>query len=243
MPQVLTTNALILCPHGGKGTSDKPSNPKWSVNGGIVLLEGDTGTLACPPPGVDVSVPCDRYQLLSMGLNAARIDGGKVMLVTDFNLTFTGLPLTMTEFHTTLDDSTPVPIPAGQPVPPLSSDMLDMMAPVVVATPPVLVFNSMTMQPATLPATFTLTSANPMQWLLTLINDPLKNSEDMTNGSPPGLTVVPTGGIWTHSPLTVTVTMTAAFMAALTPGKHHLYMTGVSRRGLSSYAEVILTVI
>jgi hypothetical protein len=31
-------------------------------------------------------------------------------------------------------------------------------------------------------------------------------------------------------------------MAALTPGKHHLYMTGVSKRGLSGYAEAVLTV-
>ena len=237
MPQVLTTNALIFCPHGGKGTSI-PSDPKWSVNGGLVLLEGDTGTLACP----FVIFPCIGYQLRSMGLNAARIDGRKVMLVTDFNLTFTGLPLTMTEFHTTLDDSTPAPIPAGQPAPPLSSEMLDMVPPAVIVTPPTLAFNSLTMQPVTLATTFTLTSANPMRWLLTLINEPLKTHADMTNGLPPGLTVAPAGGGWDSTPLTVTVTMTAAFMATLTSGKHHLYMTGISQRGLSGYAEFILTI-
>jgi hypothetical protein len=241
MPQVLTTNALIVCPHGGKGTSI-PTDPKWSVNGGIVLLEGDTGTLACPPPGVPVLVPCGGYHLSSMGLNATRIDGRRVMLVTDFNMTDTGLPLTMTEFHTTVDDSTPVPIPVGQPAPSLPPAMQDMTPPVIAASPLILAFNSATMQPATLAATFTLTSANPMQWLLTLINDPLASHTDVTNGLPPGLTVNPGGGGWNSSPLTVTVTMTALFMANLTPGRHHLYMTGVSQRGLSSYAEVVLTV-
>lgn len=237
MPQVLTTNAVILCPHGGVGTSI-PSNPKWSVNGGFVLLENDTGTLACP----FLIYPCIGYRLRSMGLNATRIDTRKVILVTDFNLSFTGLPLTMTEFHTTVDNSTPVPIPPGQPAPPLSPALLDMVPPVVVAKPPTLAFNSVTMQPVTLATTFTLTSANPMQWLLTLINEPLKTDANMTQGLPPGLTVVPAGGVWAQSPLIITVTMTAAFMASLTPGRHHLYMTGISQRGLSGYAEVILTV-
>ena len=47
MPQVLTTNALILCPHGGKGVT-APTDPKWSVNGGTVALEGDPGVITCP---------------------------------------------------------------------------------------------------------------------------------------------------------------------------------------------------
>ena len=67
MPQVLTTNAVIVCPHGGLGTS-LPTDPKWSVNGGIVLLEGDTGTLACPPPGVPGAGP---LRGLSAGLHGA----------------------------------------------------------------------------------------------------------------------------------------------------------------------------
>lgn len=241
MPQVLTTNAVIVCPHGGLGTS-LPTDPKWSVNGGIVLREGDTGTLACPPPGVPVLVPCVGYQLVSMGLNATQIDGRRVILVTDFNQTITGLPLKMTELHTTVDDSTPAPIPAGQPAPPLPPAMQDMVPPVVVAAPPALAFNSTTMLPATLATTFTLTSANPMQWLLTLIDDPLATHQDVTSGLPPGLTVTPGGGTWNSSPLTVTVTMTALFMAGLTSGQHHFYMTGVGQRGLSGYAEVILTV-
>jgi hypothetical protein len=108
MPQVLTTNALILCPHMGPGTSI-PSDPKWSVNGGFVLLENDVGTLACPY----LPCPCVGYVLQSMGLNATEVDGRKVILVTDFNQTLTGLPLTITEFHQTYDDSVPAALPPG----------------------------------------------------------------------------------------------------------------------------------
>jgi hypothetical protein len=237
MPQVLTTNAIIICPHGGLGTS-VPTVPKWSVNSGVVLLENDAGTLACP----FLIYPCLGYQLRSMGLNATRIDNRRVILVTDFNLSLTGLPLTMTELHTTIDNSTPAPIPAGQPAPPLSAALLDIVPPVVTAAPPTLAFNTVTMQPPTLAATFTLVSAHPMQWLLTLINEPLRSHADMTSGLPPGLTVAPAGGSWNSSPLVVTMTMTAVFMAGLTPGLHHFYMTGVSQRGLSGYAEVVLTV-
>jgi hypothetical protein len=120
--------------------------------------------------------------------------------------------------------------------------MQDLVPPVVVAAPPLLAFNTTTMMPATLATTFTLTSAYPMQWRLTLINDPLAAHTDVTSGLPPGLVVIPGGGGWSSSLLTVTVTMTAPFMAGLTPGQHHFYMTGVSQRGLSSYAEVLLTV-
>jgi hypothetical protein len=240
MPQVLTTKALIVCPHDGVGTSIPTApNPKWSVNGGAVLLENDTGTLlGCQL----LSHPCRRYTLRSMGLNATRVDGQRVILVTDFNRTQSRLPLRMTEFHTTMDNSTPEPIPAGQPAPPLSPALLDMVPPAVTVGPPTLAFNSVTMLPPTLATMFTLSSANPMQWVLTLINEPLGSDADVTNGLPPGLVVAPTGGGWNSATLAVTVTMTAAFMAALTPGRHHFYMTGVSQRGLSNYAEVVLTV-
>jgi len=98
------------------------------------------------------------------------------------------------------------------------------------------------MQPATLTATFTLISLYSKQWLLTLINEPLKSHVNMTNGLPPGLVVAPAGGKWDSSPLTIMLTMTAAFMASLTLGQHHFYMTGISQRGLPGYAEIILTV-
>jgi hypothetical protein len=38
------------------------------------------------------------------------------------------------------------------------------------------------------------------------------------------------------------MTMTAMFMASLTPGKHRFFMTGVSQRGLSDFFEIVLTV-
>ena len=46
MPQVLTTNAKIVCPHLGVGTTLN-SSIDWSVNGGYVARDGDTGTLSC----------------------------------------------------------------------------------------------------------------------------------------------------------------------------------------------------
>ncbi|MCB9076085.1 MAG: hypothetical protein H6631_00675 [Anaerolineaceae bacterium] len=237
MPQVLTTNAQIFCPHGGKGVSI-PTVPKWTVNGGIVLLEGDTGTLTCP----FVLCPCVGYTLKSMGLNATTIDGRKVILATDFNQTFTGLPLLITETHQAFDDTTPAPLPENRPAPPPSPDMADMTKPVVLGIPPALAFNTMTMMPAVITATFTLTTAFPLKWVLTMLNGVAKINVDLTNGLPPGALVVPPGGNWSSPSLVVTVTLNAAFMAALGPGMHHFWMTGVSRRGLSGFAEVILTV-
>jgi hypothetical protein len=238
MPRVLTTNALIVCPHGGKGTSI-PTDPKWSINNGIVLLENDTGMLTCP----FIPLPCASYQLKSMGLNATQIDGRKVILETDFNQTLTGLPLLITDFHQTFDDSTVAPIPSGQSAPPLPAELSDTIRPLVTGVPPALAFNSTTMLPPTLLTTFTLTSDHPLQWILTLINEPQKRNLDVTNGLPPALVVAPPGGSWATSALVVTVTMTNLFMASLGIGMHHFYMTAVSRRGLSSYSEVKLTVI
>jgi hypothetical protein len=240
MPQVLTTNAVILCPHGGIGTSI-PTNPKWSVNGGVVLLENDLGTLACP----FLILPCLGYQLRSMGLNESQIDGRKVILATDFNQTFTGLPLTMAEFHTTIDNSTPVPIPAGQPAPSLSPALADTVQPTVMGAPLALAFNSVTQQPAIVTASFTLSSAFPLKWLLTLLSEVPPSHSDITNGAPPNLVVAPAGGGWSTPALAVTMTMNAAYMSGLGIGKHHFFMTGVSQRGLSNLphgAEIVLTV-
>lgn len=235
MPQVLTTNALILCPHGGKGTT-VPTSTKWAVNGGLVSLEGDSGVLACP----FIPFPCVGYQLKSMDLNATQVDGRKVILVTDFNQTFTGLPLRMTEFHQTFDDSTPAPIPAGQAAPPPLPEMADLAPPVV--APPLQAFPFSISAPAPLVAVFSLTTNHPLKWVLTLINEPLKYNMDLTNGSPAGATVVPSGGQWSTPSLTVTVTMTPSFLTALTAGLHHLFLTAVSRRGLSGYAQAAITV-
>jgi hypothetical protein len=176
-----------------------------------------------------------------MGLNATTVNGRKVILVTDFQQSFTGLPLTIVETHTTIDNSTPAPIPPKQNAPPLSSAMADDTAPVVLAVPPVASFVTSTMQPATVPITFTLSHPYPLQWILTLINGTVGTNANVTNGLP-GLAVTPAGGAWSTPSLTVTATMTAAFMAALSPGTHYLYMTGVSQRGLSSHAQTTITV-
>lgn len=238
MPQVLTTNAIITCPHGGLGTST-PTNPKWSVNGGIVLLENDPGVLACP----FLLHPCVGYQLRSMGLNATRIDERKVILVTDFNQSVTGLPLVMTETHQTFDDSTPTPIPAGQTAPPLAAALADAIAPVVAAVPPALAFNTVTSLPPTVVATFNLFSDFPLSWKLVVISEPVGRDMDITNDPPPpGLMVAPSGGSWTTPVLVVTLTMTAVFMAGLGIGTHHFFMTGVTQRGLTAFAEMVFAV-
>jgi hypothetical protein len=177
-----------------------------------------------------------------MGLNATQIKGQRVILVTDFNQTATGLPLTMVETHAIIDNSSPAPIPDGQPAPPLSPPMADMAKPVVTSSIATLAFNQTTMSPPTLIVTFTLIAAHPWRWILRQIDEPEQVSNNRTSGRPPGLTVTPSGGVWDVSPLTITMTMTAAFMVTLAPLVHRFFMTGVSQRGLSNFAEVILTV-
>lgn len=98
------------------------------------------------------------------------------------------------------------------------------------------------MKPPSLIATFTLFSDYPLQWVLTLINEPLRRDVDISNGLPPGLLVAPPGGHWDSPNLTVTVTMTSAYMASLEVGKHHFFMTGVNQRGLNGFAQIELRV-
>jgi hypothetical protein len=236
MPQVMTTNAIVLCPHGGQGVTT-PTAPLWSVKGAFVVREGDSGVLSCP-----FLTPCVGYTLRSMGLNSTKVGGIAAILVTDFNQSFTGLPLTVTETHTTIDNSTPAPIPAGGAAPPLSAELLDDTPPVVVAAPPVLAFNLTTQLPPTAPVTFTLTHPFPMQWILIRVSEPpLATNEDLTAGAA-GATPAPAGGAWPSPNLNVVLTLTAVYMNALGAGVHHFYMTGVSKRGMSNWAESILTV-
>ncbi len=236
MPQVLTTNAIILCPHGGKGTTI-PVHPKWTVNSGYVSVEGDTGILACP----FLPLPCTGYMLQSMGLNATQIDGQKVILVTDFNQTVTGLPLIMAEFHQTFDESTPAPLPAGEPPPSTPPELSDFAAPVVVATLPYTPLALTPPPPPPVVIAFTMTAQHPLKWILTLIDEPEKQHADLTNGWP-GAMIEPAGGDWSTPSLTVTVTLPTTFLATLAPGKHHLFLTAVSQRGLSSNAESVVEV-
>jgi hypothetical protein len=74
-----------------------------------------------------------------------------------------------------------------------------------------------------------------------LINTTLKRKQDLTNGAP-GVTVVPANGQWSTPTLTVSVTLTPPFVAELTPGTHYLFLTAISRRGLSDYAEAHIEV-
>jgi len=236
MPQLMTTNALVTCPHGGKGTSI-PSSPKWSIQGGFVLREGDTGVLSC-----GWVPPCVSYVLKSMHLNATVIDGVPAVLVTDFNQTLTGLPLMIIETHTTLDNSTPAPVPAGSDAPPLSPELLDTTPPIVVPLLPAAAFSSTTMLPVTLPLVFTLASPFPLMWKLTRVSEPSGTYADLTNGDPTGAVAMPAGGDWTTPLLTVTLTMSATYMAGLGIGIHRFSMTGVNQRGLWASAEAVLTV-
>src|SRR6266496_520327 len=199
MPQVLTTNAMILCAHLTPAQKNPPLAPLWSINGGNVLVEGDTGTFpTCPS-----IFPCGGYLLRSMGLNATQMAAKRVILATDFNQTLSGLPITMIETHPVFDNSTPQPIPDGQPAPPLPPEMADLVKPVVLSSATNLAFNKTTMSPATLAATFTLTSAHPLLWILRQIDEPEHTTSNRTNVQPAGLTVSPSGGVWNVSPLII----------------------------------------
>jgi hypothetical protein len=264
MPLMMTTGALVTCPHGGVGTSIS-ANPIVSITGMTALVENDTGLLACPL----LPWPCVGYTLKSMGLNSATIGSSKAILATDFQQSQTGLPLTILETQTITRDDTP---PAGgggggggggapggasgaaggaggaaadaaAPTPP---ELLDMVKPVVTASTSALAFDSTTQLPPVAPVIFTLATDHPLRWQLRLINPVQKYDLDLTAGTTPGAAVVPAGGEWSTASLSITLTLTAVFMAALgktTPTTlHEFYCTGISRRGLSAYAVMKLTV-
>jgi hypothetical protein len=237
MPQVLTTNAKIYCPHGGVGTTLNTST-HWSINGYYVALDGDTGTLSCV-----FTPPCFSYVLQSMGLNAVQMDGRKVMLVTDFLKSVTGLPLLVTEVHNIVDDSTPAPLPVGQPVPPLPPALADTTPPVVQLTVPPLDFHTLVTPPVPVTATFSLSATYPLQWILVLIHKGvLGGNEDLTNGIPGMALVSPKGGNWDSQTLIINVTLQGGYVATFPPGEHELYLTGITQRGLSAYAKAAFQV-
>jgi hypothetical protein len=236
MPRIMTTNATVSCPHGGVGTSI-PAMPIWTIEGGVALREGDTGTLTCNFP-----VPCVGYTLGSMKLNATTIRGANAILETDFNQTFTGLPLAVADHHHTIDNSTPVPVPNGGQAAALSAELADVVTPVVIPVPPTAAFVIATPLPA-IPVTFTLMSPFPMKWVLTRVSEPPNSTHaDLTSGDPSGAAIVPSGGGWDVPALIVTLTLSAAYLTTLGPGRHHFYMTAVSRRGLFSVQECLIIV-
>jgi hypothetical protein len=246
MPQVLTTNAIILCPHGGKGTSI-PVNPidsKWTVNDGTVLLDGDSGVVSVLP--CVFIPPCGGYQLNSMKLNATQVDGRHVMLVTDFIQSFTGFPLVVKETHQVYDESTPAPVPAGGPPPPLPLELQQTDHPSVTVVPDTLTFSpsafGSTGQPTTLPMTFSLQSQFPQRWILNLISAPSGQYREITPGEPPNILVAPAGGPWNSSSLIVTVTLAGTFMATLQQGNHYFVLTAINHRGTTNYSQDKLTI-
>ena len=241
MPRVVTTNTQILCAHFKPAVKNPPLAPLWTIDGATVLVEGDSGTfLTCPS-----NFQCGGYLLRSMGLNATQVAGKRVILVTDFNQTTSGLPITMIETHPVFDETTPAAIPDGQSAPPLPPELTDLIKPVVISSLPSLAFDKTLGTPLSVLVTFTLTSAHPMRWILTQIDEPgpPPSTHDRTNApQPAGMTVSPSGGVWNVSTLIINLTMTAAFMGTLLPGDHRFFLTGVSQRGLSNFAEVVLTV-
>ena len=244
MPKVLTRNAVIKCPHGGIGQSI-PSQTSVTIAGAPILVHGDTGVIPncsnLPPAGV----PCVGYTLTSMNLNAVTVGGRRVIIDTDFEKSFTGYPLSLTDFHKVEDRSLPVNVPPGGTftTPP---ELQDSDQPTIAALPPVLAFSKAgfanTGMPLLLSLTFTVISRFPNRWMLTMIVPP--GSTDITSSAPAGLTVLPSGGSWNDSPLTVTVTLTAAYMMALPiiPAKVSFVMVGINQRGRSAFAEAVLWV-
>jgi hypothetical protein len=237
MPQLLTTNAQIKCAHTGTGTVASPSAPLMTINGGTVLVQGDNGTIAgC----LLVNAPCMSFTLQSMGYNSTTIDSRPAILVTDFQKTNTFLPLFLTETHTTYDDSTPAPLPAGGAAPPLSAEMLDVVPPIVVAVPPAGVFSHTTQLPPLVVFVFTISSAFPKSWILSHVS--AAGATDVTSGGIPGPLVAPSGGDWASPVDVITVTLTTAFLNSLPSGPHYFYLTAVSKRGIPATTAAILTV-
>jgi hypothetical protein len=218
------------------GIADAP-DPRWSINGGFVALENDTGTLASC---AFLAYPCLKYKLVSMGLNATRVGGRRVILATDFNLTSTGLPLMMTETHQVNDSTTPAGVPNGQSAPPLPPELVDMTAPVVTTSTPSLTFSLGA--PAPLTAAFNLSAPFPLKWIVTLINEPEKTNVDLTGGIPPNVTLTPTGGVWNSPSISLKIDMTQAFLSGLAKGFHRIFVTGVSKRGLSGHKDARIEV-
>ena len=124
----------------------------------------------------------------------------------------------------------------------MSPELLDAVPPVVVPLPPAAPFAIAIPVPSIF-ITFTLTTAFPAQWILKRFSEPPNGTHaDLTNGDPAGAVVTPAGGAWDTPTLVVTLTLSAAYLSSLGIGLHHFYMSGVSRRGLSSVQECVITV-
>ena len=178
-----------------------------------------------------------------MKLNATTIGGANAILETDFNQTFTGLPLAITEHHDTIDNSTLAPVPNGVQAAAACPELLDVLPPIVVPDRPGCSLRHRDARPGH------PDHIHPNGRISRAVDsharqrDPPNGTHaDLTNGDPAGAVVAPAGGAWDTPTLVVTLTLSAAYLTALGAGRHHFYMTGVSRRGLSSVQESIITV-
>jgi hypothetical protein len=241
MPRILTTHATVLCPHGGQGTSIPSQPPKGYVQGGAVLLDGDTGIIA----GCVNQIPCVSYLLQSMRLNSSLIDGRPVMLVTDLVQSNAGFPLTLTESHPIHDSTTPAPLPAGA-APRIPPELTEDDQPQAQVAPSRLPFSLSgfggTGQPLALPFVFTLTSAHPRRFTVWQISSPNNVNRDVTAGVPPAVVVAPAGGGWSSSPLAVSLTVSGAYASTLAVGDHTFALTAINHRGLFALAEATVEV-
>ena len=166
-----------------------------------------------------------------MKLNATKVDSRNVMLVTDFTQSFTGFPLTIAELHQVFDNSSPVPIPTGAPIPTTPPELQETDQPIVTVTPPALPFSLSAFansgQPAALPLTFILKSQHPKRWLLTMLSPTPPPSTDITNGVAPSILVTPSGGEWSDPVLSVVVTLQGVYLATLEPNNtYYIVPTG-----------------
>lgn len=247
MPQILTTNAILKCPHGGLGQSMPVPPPRQcTIQGGSVLLHGDSGLIPCPNV-----VSCASYLLNSMNLNSTRVDGRNVMLVTDFIQSVTGFPLTATEVHAVFDKTpppgaAPPPSPNGTAPPEVPPELREDDKPTVTVVPPQLPFSISTFStagtPPTLLFTFTIHSEFPRRWTLFHISPPT-TFMDVTNGLPPGIVVAPAGGTWSTETLVITVTVTGLYASSLAPPfEHSFVLTAINHRGLPAFAEAKIAV-
>jgi hypothetical protein len=238
VPKVLTTAAVVRCPHGGQGSS-MPAGTPLLFAGGAVLADGDQGTIAL----CTNQVQCKTYKLSSMQLNSMYVGGKRIMLVTDFIQTDTGFPLAVTESHNVVDQTVPSPLaPGATPTTPPELREDDKPAVTVTVAPPPFSKSGFANsgQPVSLPFAFSLTSLFPRRWTLWRISPGL--SQELTAGLPPGITVAPSGGAWAASPLTVAMTVTGAFVATMDVATHSFVLTAVNHRGLWGMAEAKLAV-
>ena len=242
MPEILTTNAQIKCPHGGKGSIVLARERKFTIADGDVCLTGDTGTIAgCAL----LSYPCASFTLQSLNLNATEVDGKAIILHSDFQKTSTGFPLIiLPETMIGIDDSILAGIPAGQSAAPLSAAMADETAPTVLGIAPLNSFTLSSFMPASLSMTFTLTSQFPSSWMLNFIDSKTGRTLELHKTVVPGIVVSPNDGVWRQSPLTISVNLSAAFLSTLLPATdHQLVMIAINERGLSGFEIISLQII